>query len=138
MIKQIFAVPQSQLGHVVQAVRALSHKENQVGRGRMVTCECVVLLSRILRELRPNNVVSLVSKKSVDPAAVRIASAWTPLACSAVGAARYVPGAMFEHESPNKRIPARRERPVLVVFRAKTDWTGVEFDPGYPSAVTRE
>jgi len=49
-----------------------------------------------------------------------------------------VPRAVFEHESPNKRILTGCERTVLVIFGAKTDWTGVEFDPDYPSTPTTE
>jgi len=45
---------------------------------------------------------------------------------------------MFEHEGPNKRILTRCERAVLVIFGAKTDWTGVELDPGYPTTLTSE
>jgi len=45
---------------------------------------------------------------------------------------------VFEHKSPNERILSGCERTVLVIFGAKTDWTGVEFDPGYPSTLTTE
>jgi len=43
---------------------------------------------------------------------------------------------VFEHESPDKRILAWSKRAVDVAVGAKTNRTGVEFDPGHPSATT--
>jgi len=57
---------------------------------------------------------------------------------AAVNVTGDVSRAVFEHESPNKRILTGCERAVLVIFGTKTDWTGVEFDPGYPSTLTTE
>lgn len=43
---------------------------------------------------------------------------------------------VFEHESPDKRILAWCERAVGVISSAKTNRTGVEFDPGHQTATT--
>jgi len=43
---------------------------------------------------------------------------------------------VFEHECPDKRILAWRERAEGVAVGAKTNRTGVEFDPGHQSATT--
>lgn len=48
------------------------------------------------------------------------------------------PRTMFKHESPNKRIPARCEGAIFVVFCSETNLTTFEFDPGRPYLMALE
>lgn len=88
--------------------------------------------SQGLRETRPYNVISLVGEKRYHIRVIWSTAPRTPIYSVTTNVARSV----FEHESPDKRILAWSKRAVGVAVGAKTNRTGVEFDPGHPSATT--
>ena len=93
------------------------------------------MLGNRLRETGTKNGVSFVGKKRLDNLVIWTATPRTSDAYSNGNVTGNVSGAVFEHKRPNKRVFTRCERAVLVVFGAKADWTGIEFNPGYPSAL---